>query len=230
MLLNLSGCGGSSGRWWPSTGCNQVAYLALGCSGCSGCKFDVACVRMQGWRIGCNLNFCWCHERDILRIPQIIDDYNHNMNGVDQADQLRVSYSTQLKALRNWLPLFFWILDTSNVNAFILFKFFHPNTSHHQFRLNLAKDLFKSSTNIVKPRIRKTYKQKTQTLYFSKYNKTLPPLASGPHNLIYLPTGTHSCCAFCRFSVNKYSSTRFACSSCAIPLCKSNYFDQFHVQ
>ena len=82
--------------------------------------------------------FTHSRERAILPIPQIIDDYNHNMNKVDWADQLHTSYSTQLKALHNWLSLFFWILDTSIVNAFILFKSFHPNTTHHQFRLDLA--------------------------------------------------------------------------------------------
>jgi hypothetical protein len=30
-----------------------------------------------------------------LKIPRIVDDYNHNMNGVDIADQLRSNYSTQ---------------------------------------------------------------------------------------------------------------------------------------
>ncbi|PWW72812.1 hypothetical protein C7212DRAFT_52859, partial [Tuber magnatum] len=59
-------------------------------------------------------------QNEILPIPLIIDDYNYNVNGVDRADQVRASYPTQLKALRNWLPLFFWILDTSIVNSFLL--------------------------------------------------------------------------------------------------------------
>ena len=169
-------------------------------------------------------------QRAILPIPQIIDDYNHNMNGVDRADQLRAYYSTQLKALRNWLPLFFWILDTSIVNALILFQIFHPTTTHRQFRLDLVKGLFKAATKIAKPRIRTTYKQKTPTLYRSKHQKTLPPLAPGPHNLIHLPPGKRSTCIFRRFSVQKYSYTRFTCSSCSVALCKSNdCFNKYHV-
>ena len=37
----------------------------------------------------------------LLAIPDLIDDYNHNMNGVDLADQLRASYHTHLHRVRN---------------------------------------------------------------------------------------------------------------------------------
>ena len=126
-------------------------------------------------------------ERAILPIPQIIDNYNHNMNGlgVDRADQLRASYSTQLKALRNWLPLFFWILDTSIVNAFILFKFFHPNTTHSQFRLDLAKSLVKASTNIVTPVYTKPINRKLKR---STFLSTIIPFPRLPQDLITLFT------------------------------------------
>ena len=57
-----------------------------------------------------------------LKIPCMIDDYNHHMGGVDIADQLRSYNSTQLVARRNWMPLFFWLLDITLVNSFILAK------------------------------------------------------------------------------------------------------------
>ena len=37
-------------------------------------------------------------KHQVFAIPQVIDDYNHYMNGVDQADQLCASYPTQLNA------------------------------------------------------------------------------------------------------------------------------------
>jgi len=70
---------------------------------------------------------------------------------------------------------------------------------------------------ILLPRIHKTYKQKTQTLYFSKHHNTLPPLAPGPHNLIHLPPGKCASCIFGRFSLKMYTSTRFTCSLSTIP-------------
>ena len=40
-----------------------------------------------------------------LEIPLYIDDYNHNMNGVDLANQLRQAYEIQRIGYRTWLPL-----------------------------------------------------------------------------------------------------------------------------
>jgi len=124
------------------------------------------------------------------------------MNGVDQADQLRASYPTQLKALSNWLPLFFWILDTSIVNSFLLYRFTYPNEKHRQFCLNVVTGLFNDSQpkKLVKPRIQTTYRKRTSTQYFTKYHHELPPLPPSPHELIHLPAGKQDRCIFCRFS------------------------------
>ncbi|KAG9070704.1 hypothetical protein KI688_008243 [Linnemannia hyalina] len=64
------------------------------------------------------------HSRALLPIPKIIDDYNHHMNGVDIADQLRSYYSTQLRTYRAWAPIFFWLLDTTIINAYLINKLF----------------------------------------------------------------------------------------------------------
>ncbi|PWW76547.1 hypothetical protein C7212DRAFT_295130 [Tuber magnatum] len=42
------------------------------------------------------------------------------MRGVDIADQRRSYYSTQLRVVRTWMPLFFWLLDTSIINSFLI--------------------------------------------------------------------------------------------------------------
>ena len=42
------------------------------------------------------------------------------MGGVDIADQRRAYYATQLRVARNWMPLFFWLLDTTVINAHII--------------------------------------------------------------------------------------------------------------
>ena len=62
------------------------------------------------------------NHRQKLKIPLMVDDYNHFMGGVDIADQLRGYNSTQIQARRNWMPLFFWLLDTALVNSYLLAK------------------------------------------------------------------------------------------------------------
>jgi hypothetical protein len=56
----------------------------------------------------------------LLPIPGAIDDYNHYMGGVDIADQLRAGFSTQQRGVKPWRPLFYWLLDSTIINAFRL--------------------------------------------------------------------------------------------------------------
>jgi hypothetical protein len=57
-----------------------------------------------------------------MMIPLCIDDYNHNMGGVDIADQLRSYYDTQLTSFRTWWPMLFWAFDTMVTNAYFIYQ------------------------------------------------------------------------------------------------------------
>src|SRR5256885_14256147 len=57
-----------------------------------------------------------------LPIPMVIDDYNYHMNAVDRADQLRGGMACHRAGRRVWLPLFYWLLDLTAVNAYLLYK------------------------------------------------------------------------------------------------------------
>ena len=54
----------------------------------------------------------------LLEILTWVDDYNHNMNSVDLANQHRQSYDTQKIAYQTWFPLLHWILDQAAINAY----------------------------------------------------------------------------------------------------------------
>jgi hypothetical protein len=75
-----------------------------------------------------------------LSIPCFIDDYNHNMGGVDLANQYREAYETHRATLRNWWPLFYWLIDVACINAYRLYLLHivdkRPLT-HLQFRTEL---------------------------------------------------------------------------------------------
>ena len=80
-------------------------------------------------------------SKKALPIPCIIDDYNHHMGGVDIADQLRGYYAVQLPVRRTWMPLFFWLLDTSIVNSYLIFKKNGNVINHKNFRIHLVWEL-----------------------------------------------------------------------------------------
>ena len=81
------------------------------------------------------------NSRKLLPIPAFIDDYNQHMGGVDIADQLRSYYSTQLRACQNWLPLFFWLLDTAIVNSYRIMKSLYPHRKVRSQHLFFWEDL-----------------------------------------------------------------------------------------
>lgn len=91
-----------------------------------------------------------------LAIPEFIDTYNHFMNGVDQADQLRCYYTTQRVHLKHWKSLWHFLLDVTIVNTYKIvvpsdnqgFPKARKNSSHRRFRIELAWELFNRSERL----------------------------------------------------------------------------------
>ena len=54
--------------------------------------------------------------------PTVVDSYNHNMNGVDIADQHSVYYSFQRKTRKWWRKVFFWLMEATVVNSYVLYQ------------------------------------------------------------------------------------------------------------
>ncbi|XP_060822292.1 piggyBac transposable element-derived protein 4-like [Bombus pascuorum] len=54
--------------------------------------------------------------------PNVIADYTSNKGDVDKADQYASKYCFLRKSLKWWRKLFFWGLETSVINAYILYK------------------------------------------------------------------------------------------------------------
>jgi hypothetical protein len=80
-------------------------------------------------------------QENEMMIPLCIDDYNHNMGGVDIADQMRSYYDTQLTSFRTWLLMLFWAYDTMVTNAYFIYKDMPQSSNtitHKEFRLQCA--------------------------------------------------------------------------------------------
>ena len=81
----------------------------------------------------------------------VINDYNHGMDGVDLADQLRTNYTCRLKSRKWWHALLWWIVDTAACNAFVVHQFKArelgvPPLSHRAFQSKLAKEMIAAGT------------------------------------------------------------------------------------
>jgi Transposase IS4 len=62
-----------------------------------------------------------------LHIPRAIDDYNHFMNGVDRANQLRRNLTVHRPfEHRTWRPLWNYLLDICAVNSGLVWEKLHP--------------------------------------------------------------------------------------------------------
>lgn len=82
-------------------------------------------------------------SRITVPCPQSVQLYNSYMGGVDVADQLRKTYSCRRKSKKWWLPLFYFMVDVSVVNSYILHRE-TPHTAKHtlkEFILELSSEL-----------------------------------------------------------------------------------------
>ena len=179
------------------------------------------------------------HTR-ILPIPGAIDDYNSFMGGVDIADQLRAGFTTQQRGLKPWRPLFYWLLDSSIINAFRLRE--HQRKAklgkkkdklrslHRAFRVELVVELLKDPTPTVSKRP-----------YVTKHMELPKIRLTWPIEIHCQISGKRAPCVFCRWSrVTKRGRTEkviaksqnvckttLVCSHCSINLCME-CFNIFH--
>ena len=99
-----------------------------------------------------------CQPFKKLFIPKAIDDYNHHMKRVDQANQLRASVTCHRKQnYRTWWPLLFFLLDVACVNAYLLWKWSSTANStriekthngHRDFMVALCNQLLHSNDKV----------------------------------------------------------------------------------
>ena len=81
-------------------------------------------------------------SQPIVDKPVVAHQYNHNMNGVDKADQNSVYNHFTCRSAKWWRKLFFWLLEVSIVNSYLLFKQLSPTTVPHlHFRRKVVEGL-----------------------------------------------------------------------------------------
>ena len=166
-------------------------------------------------------------EKYIYRPPPPIAFYNKYMGGVDLHDQNRRYYNLTLKAVKWWRYLFWFLLDVSIINSFILYKeTVEKRASHLQFRLQLSEELIGR---------------------FCARKKAGRPCSSqpvGPSNVLEhvydrVVEGRAGFFENCRkrrreapkgsaLKKKRVSKTRFGCRGCRVVLCKGQCFEEWH--
>ena len=168
------------------------------------------------------------NSRAYLPIPKFIYDYNHSMNSVDIADQLREGYETQKNTRRNWWPIFYFILDHACINSFLVGKekgtWGTRKKIHLEFRMQLYQQLFEFDTQ------GKEMRKKVMSLGTRRFDAVL-------HTSVLLSSKrrTSAWCSWIHKENRKFGEditnnlhskrpdcTLWGCAHCAIPLCEKN--------
>ena len=78
-----------------------------------------------------------------VKIPTLIDDYNHWMGGVDLSDQRISYYHPDIRCRRNWVPIFIQLLSIIRNNSFLVMKaqFKGTKVTHKEFTLQIIDEL-----------------------------------------------------------------------------------------
>ena len=161
--------------------------------------------------------------------PAVVDLYNKNMGGVDLADQLRKYYSITRTSVKWYRYLFWFAIDVSICDAFILYNHHRVGEGKAKirqldFRSVLSKQLVGGFTSRVSG-AQSSKRRKIEKFALEKGN-------AGKH-FIEKIKGRKRQCVRCKRVGNKTQSgrsveTTFQCVQCGAALCQVDCFAAFH--
>ena len=156
-----------------------------------------------------------------IRQPAAIFAYNQYMGGVDLHDQLRMNYSLGRNSKKWWRYLFWFLVNCSIVNSFLLFKASSQRPqkkkrySHIDFRIDLALELIAGFC-----------KRKRRASEIDNGGLVSAENIEGHiHGKLSGPKGR------CRYHLKKLNvrkGTVYGCTVCRVHLCKDGCHNMFH--
>ena len=160
-------------------------------------------------------------RREPVSKPAVVNAYNHSMNGVDIADQLTVFYSFIRKTNKWWRKLFFYFLEVSVVNSYILYKHTvtHPR-NHLGYRRSIVEQVATMAIQQAPPRNAPGARRRTTS--------SVQRLDRKQHFLG--KATTHRDCMVCSNKESTRHRTVYFCATCADHpyLCPSSCFQRYH--
>ena len=171
--------------------------------------------------------------REVISKPQCIVEYNRHMGGVDLSDQMISYYSFSHRSVKWWKRVFFHLIDTTIVNAYILYSQSTQSSrklTHVNFRIELAKSLFQQAGEEIEALSIDPSLQSG-----SRSEAVLPPLRMTgrhfPEKVPPTPSGRPPQleCALCsRKKGRSRVTTTYRCKTCVKALCIVPCFELYH--
>ena len=179
-----------------------------------------------------------------IRKPQVVEDYNQNMGGVDKSelvciihlqiiyihtsllsstiflinvgDQMIMYYGFSHRSVKWWKRVFFHLLDVALVNGYILYKAAtESKKTQLQFRLSVAMSLIEG---LQRPRHR--HHSGAPELPLRLTERAFPEP---------IPDEKRADCKVCSVrGAGQRHQTRYRCKLCHTPLCLYPCFERYH--
>ncbi|CAG5033770.1 unnamed protein product [Parnassius apollo] len=169
-----------------------------------------------------------------INCPLAIKEYTKRMGGVDHFDQIKSTYSVGRRSRRWWVRIFFFLLDTSITNAYLLYCQNKNATklSNLEFRVSVARGLISGFSSrkrrsgslvnyICRKKIASENRQKAVHVVAEEVRFT----NVGDHMPVESPS--YKRCRMCS-TKEKDKRSKVICEKCKVPLCITPCFTAFH--
>jgi hypothetical protein len=157
-----------------------------------------------------------------LDCPPAVKVYSSYMGGVDKSDRMVRTYSVSRQSKKWWYRLFYYLLDTSLANSYILYckSLNHVDVSELDYLKKLALSLIRSVP--VESKVQPRAKSRTVMV-------AVPPrLSAGNHWPIL--TKKQQRCVWCSKPRSRGPRSKYLCEGCKVYLCINECFKSYHTR
>lgn len=175
-------------------------------------------------------------ERRLVKMPEVVLEYNYNMGGVDSSDQKRKTYAFPHQGKKWYLHMYHYMIESAVGNSHITFNdlrvHYREKVTALQFRWELIEGLFSLADMLQHSDIRDMSEtpESAYTSFVSNHRrKNANDRLSGRHFVEKVEAkgfqGTR--CVVCA-ARKKRRVTKFVCPDCGVHLCPEQCFKIFH--
>jgi hypothetical protein len=157
-----------------------------------------------------------------LSCPPVVKLYARHMGGVDRSDRMVRTYSVSRQSKKWWFRIFYYLVDTSIANSFILYHNSpnHPKLTELEFVKTLSLALIGSFSTENKVQARPQRKRK---------KAPIPPKATATNHWPK-KTKLQKKCQHCARPGSRGPRSKYVCEACGVSLCIDKCFKLYHTR